>query len=72
MSETWRYVVFDLQNRDAKDPVQVHDELHIKRGTTPVAKVRVTRVNEAEGLAVAEIRNIWSGQYIRRGDDVMY
>ena len=72
VSEEWRYVVFNINNPEEAETMKKNDELHIKRGTTPVAKIKVTRVVQEENLAVGEIINIWRGQKIRRGDEVIY
>ncbi len=72
VNEEWSYVVFNLSNADENESMKTNDELHIKRGTTPIAKIRVTRVLKDQNLAVGEIKNIWRGQKIRRGDEVIF
>ncbi len=68
----WSYIVFEVADRDMMSAVKLEDLYHVKRGTAPVAKVEVTRILPDRGLVVAHIRNIWRGQHIRSGDDVMF
>ncbi len=72
VNSEWSYIVFEVADRDMMRAVKVEEFYHVKRGTAPVARVEVTRILPERGLVVAQIKNIWRGQHIRSGDDVMF
>ena len=65
-----RFVVFRYDSQD--EGIEPGVELVVKRVNRPIGKIRVTRLLDGKPYAIAEILNIWRGQEILRGDEVIF
>jgi hypothetical protein len=72
VSDEWRFVIFKVNTQEDLNSMKPNVELVVKRGSTSIGKVRVDRVDEETGDVVGDVLNVWTGQRIRKGDEVIY
>jgi DNA repair exonuclease SbcCD ATPase subunit len=72
VSDEWRFIIFEARDLDTLTQLAKDTELTIARGSLPIGKVKVAKVDTKSMRVVCDVTALWANQRIHQGDMVVF